>query len=446
MYRFTATVCILLVSLIHAYCPADEFTTFLEKTPIDKLGNGTIDRDWYKTERFEGKLRESYPVDVLSKVDVELTAINVDDLGVKLTIDGKLTLPDTSGPGSFAARHAYWTQGLTIAIAKEADTPLGDQWNDEAVAIRDCGVARGGSFRAIFDIGKLDFKANPKPKHHFAIAIGQQIEHPNRSYIRWTSRDQTLSMKSTIVELPMPDGWNNIQNRLNNTTDLMVGSETYPAIPFMLAINALQSLDKQTAVAELQKYLERYRRDPDRRFDNVPHIINVIQILFEPVEGRRRPWIGLRVIQDREIDDPKIAAMWPLNPYTVTDNILFKFQGVGDSSYSGMSSEAEEYLEDAIEHCELRKSPLLPTTDPVASATKLCDSQQVQLFDDQSRPVVMDQIRKQAILMLPIELRPDIGPYENVSDEVWNKLRDDVHQANVQWDPSCGFIAKPPTQ
>ncbi len=212
-------------------------------------------------------------------------------------------------------------------------------------------------------------------------------------------------------------------------------SHDYNPAKILIAVNALQPLGKEKALAALQSYLDSL--DPDEPYDHnaTNHIFVILRVLFEPYEhGKRFPppanfeW---------RVYGEELQQDWPLNPVEIVEGIPFKLFG-GGMDYSGVPEHPSSHIEFARKHCVIRDTPLIPRISPIIAAEQLNESQKMGRLPQRDRVGSIRSIRKQALLMMPSEWGEiDKGYEENKA--VWDDAKERSFREKIKWMPGQGF-------
>ena len=212
-------------------------------------------------------------------------------------------------------------------------------------------------------------------------------------------------------------------------------SHDYNPAKILMAVNALQPLGKEKALAALQSYLDSF--DPDEPYDDraTNHIFVILRLLFEPFEhGERFPppanfeW---------RVYGEELQPEWPLNPIEIVEGIPFKLFG-GGMDYSGVPEHPSSHIEFARKHCVIRAAPLIPRISPIVAAEQLNESQKMGRLPQRDRVGSIRSIRKQALLMLPSEWGEIKKGYEE-NKAVWDEAKERSLREKIKWMPGQGF-------
>jgi hypothetical protein len=147
--------------------------------------------------------------------------------------------------------------------------------------------------------------------------------------------------------------------------------------PVMLvrAVNHLQSLGKQKAIAELREFLKiardsfRANRDPaDIDTSDEQCVFLIVRLLFElEVTSGTLPdlYIGAMWLRPEKTD----SSFWPLYPLALQDDVPFLL--IDGVLLSGYPQHPSSHVDWAEKHGKLRAQPLRPADDPIAAVDKL---------------------------------------------------------------------------
>ena len=212
-------------------------------------------------------------------------------------------------------------------------------------------------------------------------------------------------------------------------------SHDYNPAKILMAVNALQPLGKEKALAALQSYMDSF--DPDEPYDDnaTNHIFVILRLLFEPYEhGKRFPppanfeW---------RVYGEELEQDWPLNPVEIVEGIPFKLFG-GVMGYSGVPEHPSSHIEFARKHCVIRDAPLIPRISPIVAAEQLNESQKMGRLPQRDRVGSIRSIRKQALLMLPSDWG-QISKGDEENKAVWNEAKERSLLEKIKWMPGQGF-------
>ncbi len=169
----------------------------------------------------------------------------------------------------------------------------------------------------------------------------------------------------------------------------------------IITVNTLQKMGKDGAIGKLKEYIEALEQRDHFGTMDFGGVFWIIRILFEPVDLTFR--IPVPRIYANSVTG-QAAEGWPLNPIVILDDIPFRFVGGGIGG-SGMPEHPLSHIDFAQRYCVIRDAPLAPKQDPIATAQMLIESQIVQSLANEDRKICEENIRKQAMMMVPASRR-----------------------------------------
>jgi hypothetical protein len=211
-------------------------------------------------------------------------------------------------------------------------------------------------------------------------------------------------------------------------------SLVYDPIALVRAVNALQGLGKEDAIAALRRFAARY---PSFGDPHSPHmsLTLVMPLLFEridPEDEYPSLWITAR-------------ADWQ-GFLSIYDDIPFRR---GHVSLMGQEGDKIDLIDWADTHGRLRATPLRPGDDPFQAAEKAIESWTAQHEIDRSptkiiSPVEEAQKKEFAAKTMRVEglgcvapllgIAPDKLPYlGSRNDAEWSRLKAECRRLGVRW-------------
>ena len=105
--------------------------------------------------------------------------------------------------------------------------------------------------------------------------------------------------------------------------------------------------------------------------------------------------------------------------------------------FSGMPEEPRSHIRFVRRYCVIRDAPLHPSRDPILAAQQLIESPLVSKMPERDRETAIDDIRNQAMLLLP-DQRIAVLPKE-ADDEAWLAILKRSQAAPLVWDRRRNF-------
>src|SRR5262249_45767503 len=150
-------------------------------------------------------------------------------------------------------------------------------------------------------------------------------------------------------------------------------------VELIRAVNALQPLGKERALAVLEKYVELTQGGGYFSYFSDREIVFwIIRLLFEPIRlDDRIPSPAIRVfLSDRQFPE---AMKWPLNPMAVFGDVPFMVgHRIGSS---GHPEEPSSHIRWARLHGVIRDDPLVPTANPLGAAEAILGSRRFKALN-----------------------------------------------------------------
>ncbi|MDB5339731.1 MAG: hypothetical protein JWN70_5350 [Planctomycetaceae bacterium] len=229
-------------------------------------------------------------------------------------------------------------------------------------------------------------------------------------------------------------------------------SSSATGLDVIRAVNALQRLGKEQALARLEEYLAWTSIRPpfDRRrsaYDEPKIVFWIVRLLFEPADPARRnpsPAIAVFLLDN----DSRDQSLWPLEPLELINDIPFM---VGHGTFFGGQEEhPASHIEWVRRNSIMRTTPLIPSQSPLAAAEALLTSPKFRRLDAETRRQATTSIRTHAYRMSP-EVPKSWPEYNDQDDEqqrqtkfdrYWRSLLDQEREQKIAWDPQAEkFVA-----
>jgi hypothetical protein len=164
----------------------------------------------------------------------------------------------------------------------------------------------------------------------------------------------------------------------------------YNPRPVIRAVNALQPLGKERALAVIQEFFRVSNADRDDRGG----IFLLLRVLFDvPADPGYAPVMQVGLFSPGPPDDPKITPRFPI---AIQDGIPFLL--TGSVTLQGLSEEPEAHLVYYRKHGVIRQDLLKPTSQPLEAINQLIASPQWN-FQNPGDPFFADGVRGRAIIL-----------------------------------------------
>ena len=362
-----------------------------------------------------------------------------DALGNFCIIGGQLTVPGENNAGN---RPVDWLQGITVYMATTPDQkPDWSRGMNQADTVHSNAVLKqSGKFQLRIDLRKATQDRKLARTYQFGIALARHIDSTDtRQKIVWNSRAPAIPATIAMLHIPAAA-------ELSHAIGLVNHASGWPfrnpdGTDLIRAVNALQQLGKDKAIAELEKYIE-LTSGPDYHSES-EIVFWIARVLFPPEPGEllQRPAIGV-FLDDRDAAD---SDKWPLNPMAVVNDIPFMLGH--QISTSGRPAHPSSVIKFAKNHGILREKALAPTTDPLTAAEFLFADDKFKVLDEYSRKEATRLIRSQALTMAGIALQKGfLGPvsfYDELDDRNWKAVIAKTARRQISWDKKLEQFVKP---
>jgi hypothetical protein len=249
---------------------------------------------------------------------------------------------------------------------------------------------------------------------------------------------------------------------LSATFECFLVWENFDPADLIRAVNALQRLDKQTALSALEAYHKLATTDRDRqnRYDLVDgKIIPITRLLFVRTDGDpTMPWV-LYGAPDVHVE--RGDQDWPLFPLIVGEDVPFVL--VEGYSGAGTPESSARHIDYCRAHCQIRRAPLTPAS-PLQAAERITRSERwrrlfaasrIESEEITARFRLRVQARRAVESLVPdLPDAADLDPYSErfasweasieQAERVWNRMLNDPRLKNVQWDAKVDNFAIAP--
>lgn len=216
-----------------------------------------------------------------------------------------------------------------------------------------------------------------------------------------------------------------------------VPSYDAPGDPLALiqAVNALQRLGRQRALAAVAEYLRvsSWLDDPGREGTFL-----VLRALFEVPDPPG--YLPAMMVGAPSPPGPADAKAAPRFPLTIVDDIPLKL--VGGYSLAGQAQPPEDHLAWFQHHGILRRRPLTPPATPLATLDRLAGAPHTpflvttSLDNDAGRRLLLEQGLRLVRTVLRGPLSPGL-----VSEDAWQKVKSALGARNLVWDAATDRYA-----
>jgi hypothetical protein len=282
-----------------------------------------------------------------------------------IAISGTLLIESEDGKSS---KPIDWFQGVRVLIAREPKSH--PDWSkpkdQDNTAWNDCIIEKEGKFTAFFGASEIRRSVGRAEDFQVGLTLGSKF----RQTVSWKDKTPTLPQSVTVLSITGPKALTPNMQILNASPSISSMDEFNP-VPLVKAVNHLQELGKEKAIAELRAFMEMARfgfmtkRDPANidTSDN-QSLLLVAQLLFEPAVAKQpRPEIriGLTVTPDKQDQ-----GFWPVFPLGLQDD--FPFLMGSWIILAGMPTQPEWLVDWAEKNAKLRAKPLRPPDDPLGAA------------------------------------------------------------------------------
>jgi hypothetical protein len=366
----------------------------------------------------------------LNSLSVEWREPELDELGNQCTIRGRMLVNDNDN-GEGLIRPFDWFQGITIYLGMNPEAkPDWSKGMDQADTLHATAItSHDGSFEARVDMRESKRDRSQAQMFQFGVALAEQSgDDKSKQELVWSSRTPVLPSSIEMLTVPAAP-------ELSRELALIDRASGWPfsnpnGLDLIHAVNALQALGKDRALAVLEQYLT-LTQEP-RQWSDQEIVFWIVRLLFEPVRlGDRIPRPGIAVfVDDREVPE---AMKWPLNPMAVEGDVPFM---VGHRiGMAGMPEHPSSHIHWARLHGVLRDQPLIPTENPLSAAEAILKSRRFKALEEHSRREGTQAIRSQALAMVEGLVEP-VGERNriDINDAQWKSRLEAAAEADLQWD------------
>lgn len=403
-------------------------------TPAD-ASSSKAERRWLMSSDYmsEGPIPDRPDINTLKSIRIEWGTLERDALGNYCTIRGRLTVPGDK-PGT--RRPIDWFQGITVYLARApgAAPDWSHGMDQKDTAWDDTEVWRGEQFEATFDLREIESDRATAEAFQFGVALAQhEILAPRTQRVTWDS--ETPAIASSIQNLTIPAAPKLSVELIAINAAAGWAARNPNGVGLIRAVNALQRVGKERALALLEEYLK-LTDTPDERYnsDERDVVFWIVRLLFEPIRPDERiPFPHILVFPIA--NDPAQEPDWPLDPIALVDDIPFMV-GSQSGGFSGIPTPPSEHIRWARRYGVIRDQELKPTTNPLLAVDALFKSKRFrQLLPDPgfTRTVT---IRAQALAMLEGILPPFSSRFLFGAEQEteWQKRLQTAAKLKIEWD------------
>lgn len=362
----------------------------------------------------------------LNSLSVEWQKPELDALGNQLTIRGQMKV---SAKGQKRTKPANWFQGVTVYLGMSPGAkPDWSKGMDQADTLHTTAViSPTGSFEARVDLRRSKYDRDKARSFQFGVALAKHsADDKLNQEVVWNSRTPAISSSVQMLAVPAAPALSRELALINRASGWPFANPN--GVELIRAVNALQPLGKERALAVLEKYVS-LTQDFDY-FSDQEIVFWIIRLLFEPMKvGDRIPSPMIAVfLDDRELPE---AMKWPLNPMAVHGDVPFM---VGHRiGLGGVPEHPSSHIRWARLHGVIRDGPLVPTLNPLAAAEAILQSRRFKALEKYSREQGTREIRSQALAMVKGLVQP-IDERHAVDDDQWRSRLKSAAEADLQWD------------
>jgi hypothetical protein len=368
--------------------------------------------------------------EVMESITVHWEAPVLDAMGNFCTVRGQVLYQPE---GDDDLRAVDWFQGITLYVEPLAGVQ--PDWSagvERDNPVRQYGILpRSGEFSYSFDLRDLVDDRALNESHQFGFSLATHTDQSDGAEaVEWTTWAPVLPGTVEMLEIPAAPEMSR-ELELINLAARWPGPESN-GVELIRAVNALQRLGKDQALATLEEYMVR-----TNNFDYIFEreiVFWIIRLLFEPIRTDDRipaPSIALRLV-DRYGDE---VINWPLNPAASLGDVPFM---PGHTIFIQGATEHPGWdVEWAARHGVLRDEPLCPTMNPLVAADALLQSPQLIRVCGAANKDAIRQLREQAMAMVADLLPPIVteDPYDEAAkDRQWRERVAQSIELGIIWD------------
>lgn len=315
--------------------------------------------------------------------------------------------------------------------------------------LRKTGVVNhSGEFTLRIDARESEHDRAIAERFQFGLALARHTETGADSQdVVWNSRTPAISTSVQMLEVPAAAELSHELELINRASGWAFQNPN--GVDLIRAVNALQRLGKEPALATLERYLE--LTSTFGYFGETDIVFWIIRVLFEPIRlGDRIPPPMIAVYLDGGLPE---AAQWPLDPMAVLGDVPFMLGGRIDMG--GAPEQPSSHINWARRHGVIRDEALRPTMNPLLAAEAILSSPQFQQLGEYAREEATEQLRAQAYAMVGKLLEPTgaearseleevIHPFDELEAEIeWRARVEESAALGIKWDAKReAFVAR----
>jgi hypothetical protein len=351
----------------------------------------------------------------------------LDALGNFCTVRGRLSVADYDNGKE---RPVDWLQGITVymGIAPEAKPDWSEGMNQRDTVFKKGIVQQSGEFKLRIDLRKTKQDRARAQLFQFGVALAiHTATGGTRQTIVWNSRSPAIPAASSMLTVPAAPELSRELDLINRTSGWPFSNPD--GTDLIRAVNSLQRLGKDKALAVLEKYLELVSQADYR--DEQDIVFWIVRLLFEPIQPNKplRPPAIAVLLDDREVAE---VDKWPLNPIGVIDDMPFMLGR--RINMAGMPQSPKTYVKWARHSGVVRERRLMPAKDPIVAAETLFGDQRFLALDDFARNAADRIVRLQATAMAGLTARAASGRLSSIDDLSWEASVTAAARRIMSWD------------
>lgn len=400
-----------------------------------------------RTFRFSERTPEKSTMPQLVDLRIQWSDVEIDTFGDYITITGILQrrskAPSHLKPVEWEP--IDWSQGISVMLEKSPSESADystkvrsdKEWrntsrlaqsllsNRHKTCISKELTDAEGRFKATFPLDQISRDSSKAQSHRVVVSFANRVSEDR---IKYSSDDPILELSMGSVTIPANKPIEPILASIHQAC-----APEFNPTAMILTINKLQQLGKDGALRKLKEYIEVINQRDHFGMKDVDGVFWIIRILFEPIDHNHR--IPIPKIYANWVTG-QAAEGWPLNPIIVIDDIPFRFVGGGIGG-TGIPEHPYSHIDFVQRYCVIRDAPLAPKQDPITTAQMLIESQIVQVIEADDRKSCIEDIRKQAMLMVPQSRRPQGDKNKNIGwFEAWERSLERL----LKWVEGQGFL------
>lgn len=224
--------------------------------------------------------------------------------------------------------------------------------------------------------------------------------------------------------------------RLLRLIDATSGVDNHNPPRLIQAVNALQPLGKDKALAAIEEYL---RVSTPYGDDERESIFFILRLLFEiPADPGYMPRMGLGAPQPMAPNDLKVHPLFPLElSHDIPLNLVFGY------ALGGVPESPESHIKYFRENGTIRAHPLAPGDDPLGT---LGDAMWIYGKDESDRGKLYIARQLLQLVATVYRFEPDgtDAPFSGgVGMKMWEKAVKEVATLHIRWDPEKNIYVFP---